>query len=39
MVFESGMESGKDAEVNEYNLDRYGRMAARVLVNGRDMSL
>lgn len=37
--FTSGMVFGKDVEVKEYNLDRYGRIVARVYVQGEDVSL
>lgn len=37
--FTSGLVFGKDVEVKEYNLDRYGRMVARVYVQGKDVCL
>ena len=37
--FTSAMVFGKDVEVREFNLDRYGRTVARVLVDGKDLSL
>jgi len=38
-VFTSGLVFGKDVEVKEYNLDRYGRTVARVYVDSKDLSL
>jgi micrococcal nuclease len=38
-TFTSGMVFGKGVQVKEYNLDKYGRMVARVYVQGRDVSL
>jgi micrococcal nuclease len=37
--FTSGLVIGKDVEVKEYYPDRYGRMVARILVAGKDVSL
>lgn len=37
--FTSVLVFGKDVEVKEYYPDRYGRMVARILVGGQDMSL
>jgi len=37
--FTSGMVFGKDVEVKEDNLDMYGRMVAKVYVEGRDLCL
>ena len=37
--FTSALVFGKDVEVKEYYLDRYGRMVARVLEGGQDVSL
>jgi micrococcal nuclease len=37
--FTSDLVFGKDVEVKEYNLDRYGRMVARIYVQGSDVSL
>jgi len=37
--FTSGMVFGKDVQVKEYNLDMYGRMVARVYVEGKDLCL
>jgi endonuclease YncB( thermonuclease family) len=37
--FTSGMVFGKDVEVKEYNLDIYGRMVARIYIEGKDLSL
>jgi endonuclease YncB( thermonuclease family) len=38
-VFTSGMVFGKDVEIKKYNLDRYGRIVARILVGDQDVSL
>lgn len=37
--FTSGLVFSKDVEVREYYPDRYGRMVARILVAGKDVSL
>jgi endonuclease YncB( thermonuclease family) len=37
--FTSALVFGKDVEVKEYYPDRYGRMVARILVGGQDVSL
>jgi endonuclease YncB( thermonuclease family) len=37
--FTSGMVFGKDVEVKEDNLDMYGRMVARIYVEGKDLCL
>lgn len=37
--FTSALVFGKDVEVREYNLDVYGRIVARISVEGKDLSL
>ena len=37
--FTSALVFGKDVQVKEYNLDRYGRMVARIYVEGKDVCL
>jgi micrococcal nuclease len=37
--FTSALVFGKDIQVKEYNLDRYGRMVARIYVQGSDVSM
>jgi micrococcal nuclease len=37
--FTSGLVFGKEVQIKEYYLDRYGRMGARLVVAGQDVSL